>query len=261
MTDPAGWISETELHAYLDDELDAERGAAVEEFLAAHPEEAARARGYRRHTRLVARVYGPLLERPIPTRMLTALTTPTRPRAGPWPRMAAAAAAALLLFAGGAGSGWWLRDRTAASGPQEPAFVADAVTAHQVYTVEKRHPVEVEADEADHLVTWLSRRVGVSLAAPDLAGHGFELVGGRLLPAVTGPAAQLMYQDADGRRLTLYCRVSADPAETAFRFAREGELMALYWRDHGAAWVLLGELPRNELLRVAHQVYQTLHPG
>jgi anti-sigma factor RsiW len=177
-----------------------------------------------------------------------------------WRGMAAAAAAALLLIVGGAGSGWWLRDRSAAPVAAGPSFVADALSAHQVYAVEVRHPVEVDAGQADHLVTWLSRRLGFQVTAPDLTGQGFELVGGRLLPASTGPAAQLMYQDASGRRLTLYCRSSVDPAETAFRYARDGQLSALYWRDHGAAWALLGELPRDELLRVAHRVYQALQP-
>ena len=41
MTGPADWLSEAELHAHLDGELEAERCAAVQAFLAAHPEEAA----------------------------------------------------------------------------------------------------------------------------------------------------------------------------------------------------------------------------
>ena len=41
-------------------------------------------------------------------------------------------------------------------------------------------------------MTWLSRRLGRQLTAPDLAAQGFDLIGGRLLPASTGPAAQLM---------------------------------------------------------------------
>ena len=89
MTDPSRWIDEAELHAHLDGELDAERCAAVESFLAAHPEEAARARSHRRHTRLIARAYGPLLERPIPARMVATVLAPVR-RQSP-PRRAAGA--------------------------------------------------------------------------------------------------------------------------------------------------------------------------
>jgi anti-sigma factor RsiW len=258
VTTPVPWINEAELQAHLDGELDAELCAAVEAFLAAHPEEAARVRSLRRQTRLIGRAYGPLLERPLPPRMAAAVLAPARQAGGRWWRLAAAAAVALLLFAGGTGSGWWLREQSILA-PPEAGLVADAVSAHLLYTAEVRHPVEVGADEQDHLVTWLSRRLGLPLAAPSLAREGFELVGGRLLPAAHGPAAQLMYQDASGRRLTLYVRPSTDPAaETAFRFAREGQLTALYWRDQGGAWALLGELPREDLLRVAHQIYQAL---
>ena len=258
MTDPASWISEAELHAHLDGELDAERCAAVEAFLAAHPEEAERARSLRWQDRLLKRAYAPLLERPLPAAMVAAALAPSHRSGARWRRVAAATAVALLLFGSGAGSGWWLRQRTIPALP-EAGLLADALSAHRLYTAEVRHPVEVGADEEDHLVTWLSRRLGLPLMAPDLAGEGFELVGGRLLPAGHGPAAQLMYQDASGRRLTLYVRPSAEAApESAFRFAREGQLTALYWRDQGGAWALLGELPRDELLRVAHQVYQAL---
>jgi anti-sigma factor RsiW len=255
---PASWLGEAELQAHLDGELDAERTAAVEAFLAANPEQAERLRSLRRQTRLIARAYGPLLERPLPPALERLALAATQPPVRRWRRLAAAAAVALALLGSGAGAGWWWRGQSMVA-PAEAGFVADAVSAHQVYAIEVRHPVEVGADESDHLVTWLSRRLGLALAAPDLAEEGFELVGGRLLPAAHGPAAQLMYQDTSGRRLTLYVRPSADPAaETAFRFAREGELAALYWRDQGGAWALLGELPREELLRLAHVVYQAL---
>ena len=259
MSGPAeDWITEAELHAHLDGELEAERCAAVEAVLVRHPELAARARSYRRHTVLVRRAYGPLLERPVPPEMVAATTaSPAQPQIG-WRHVAAAAAASVLLLAGGVGTGWWLRDRAAPIARQEPAFVADAFSAHQVYAVEVRHPVEVGADQTDHLAAWLSRRLGFPLSIPNLAGQGFELIGGRLLPSAIGPAAQLMYQDASGRRLTCYIRASADPEETAFRFARDGRLLAFYWRDRGEAWALLGEIPRDELLRLAHTVYRTL---
>jgi anti-sigma factor RsiW len=253
------WVSETELQAYLDGELDDTRARAVELFMADHPEEAARARSYRRQMALLRRAYRPLIERPIPPTIpgrLQAAAQGSRERRGG--RFAAIAAAGLMLLAAGAGSGWWLRGVVPADAPVEQAFVSDAVAAHLTYAVEVRHPVEVGRDEEDHLVTWLSRRLGVQLTAPDLKASGWELVGGRLLPASIGPAAQFMYQDATGRRVTLYVRAAGNPEETAFRFARHGSLSAFYWQEGGAAWALLGELPRSELLRLAHAVYREL---
>ena len=134
------------------------------------------------------------------------------------------------------------------------------VSAHQVYAVEVRHPVEVGADEADHLVTWLSRRLGLALAAPDLAGQGFELVGGRLLPAAHRPGRAA---DVSGRRAAAGSRSTSarapiprprPPSASPARASSPRSTGA----TSGAAWALLGELPRDELLRLAHLVYQAL---
>ena len=66
------------------------------------------------------------------------------------------------------------------------------------------------ASDKDHLQTWLSNRVGLKLVAPDLVAEGFQLVGGRLLPAGQGKAAMLLYEDAKGQRISLF--VTADSA-------------------------------------------------
>ena len=259
MTAPA-WLPESDLQAYLDGELVPERLAEVEAYLASHPDDVERLARYRAQGDLIRRLYAPLLRRPLPDDLLTPLLAAGagRARRGFGHRIAALAAALAMLLAVGA-AGWFARDYLEPGVPATARFVADALDAHRVYSVEVRHPVEVPATEADHLVTWLSRRLGLPVAAPDLSAHGFELVGGRLLPADVGPAAQLMYQDAGGRRVTLYVRPSPEPRETAFRFESEGPLSALHWRDGGAAWALLGELPRAELMPLAHTVYQALH--
>jgi anti-sigma factor RsiW len=259
VTGAPDWISEAELHAHLDGELEAERCAAVQAFLADHPEEAARARSYQRHAALIARAYGRLLDRPLPAAIAgAAAPVPTR-RLSRWQQVAASLAAAVVLLAGGAGSGWWLHDQLQPISVQAQSFVADAIDAHLVYAVEVRHPVEVGANQEAHLVTWLSHRLDRRLTTPDLSAQGFALIGGRLLPASTGAAAaQFMYQDPSGRRLTLYCRATTEPGETSFRIAHHGKLTALYWRDDGTAWALLGELPQDELLRLGHLTYQAL---
>src|SRR5690606_31282913 len=76
-----------------------------------------------------------------------------------------------------------------------------------VYVAESLHAVEVTGGDSEHLSTWLSNRLETGLAMPDLSTEGFTFLGGRLLPApeiAGGRAAQLMYEDAAGERLTLY---------------------------------------------------------
>ena len=120
---------------------------------------------------------------------------------------------------------------------------------------------EVGADQEEHLVRWLAKRLGASLKIPHLAAQGYALVGGRLLPSERGPAAQFMYQDMKGQRLTLYVRVSSDAREqTAFRFTQENSVGVFYWLDGRIGYALSGETDRSELLRVAEAVYRQLNP-
>jgi anti-sigma factor RsiW len=259
MTDPAEHITEAELHAYFDGELAPARRPAVEAFLAAHPEDADRLESYRTQDRLIRRAYRSLSERPLPPRLVQDLLRADARSPRRWWWAGASIAAAILVFMAGATSGWYGRDLLAPADPAVPTLLADATAAHLTYTAEVRHAVEVPASEQDHLTTWLGRRLDVPLRVPDLTDRGYELVGGRLLPAVAGrPAAQLMYEDGGGQRVTLYMRSAPGDERTAFRFAAEGKLSALYWEDGKVAWVLLGELPREQLLELAQQVYAAL---
>ena len=134
-------------------------------------------------------------------------------------------------------------------------LVAQATAAYRVYSVEVRHPVEVRAEEA-HLIGWLSKRVGTPLSAPDLRDYGFALMGGRLLPATDGVAAQFMYEDAAGRRVTSYMRANTSGEETAFRFSEQDGLAAFYWLDGALGYALVGPLPRPEMLELARAMYR-----
>jgi anti-sigma factor RsiW len=258
MTDPVEPVTEAELHAYFDGELSPERRRAVEAYLMVHPEDADRLESYRGQDMLIRRAYRTLAERPLSPRLLSAVTRRATPRRRGWWRAPALAAAGLALLVGGAASGWYVHELLAPASSSQ-SLVADAASAHLVYAVEVRHPVEVTANEEAHLATWLGRRLAVPLRIPDLRESGYELVGGRLLPAGSGqPAAQLMYQDGAGSRVTLYVRATPGAEQTAFRFASEGDLSALYWRDRDVAWVLVGDLSREQLEQLADRVYAAL---
>jgi anti-sigma factor RsiW len=178
------------------------------------------------------------------------------------------AASVLLAFGlGWTGSAQWRAfDGDGAVVRAEPAhrFARQAAVAHVVFQPEVRHPVEVAAAQQEHLVQWLSKRLGRNLKVPVLADQGFELVGGRLLPGDDGARAQFMYQNANGQRVTLYvgaierAGAKATLDETAFRYTADGDVASFYWVDQGFGYALSGKLPRQLLLALAESVYRQL---
>lgn len=250
-------VSDAELHAYVDGQLDPARQAAVEQHLASDAGAAARVAAYRQLNTLLHDRYDPVAEAPVPHRLVF-----RSPRRLPW---RVAAAVGWLAFGGllGAGAVWQFGPGTSlAQARIEATLARPAGIAHAVYTPEVRHPVEVVASEEAHLVGWLTKRLGARVRAPRLDDLGYQLVGGRLLPAVDdGPAAQLMYQDATGTRLTLYLRGGVAGSETtAFHFADEGGVGVFYWIDGPFGYALSATLPRADLLPLAHAVYAQLNP-
>ena len=134
-------------------------------------------------------------------------------------------------------------------------MVNDAISAYRTFVVETAHPVEVRAAEEDHLLQWLSNRLSRPIKPPDLTPFGFRLMGGRVLPASSGVAAQLMYDDDRGTRLTLYLR-NGETGETAYRFVREGNVSAFYWVDQGFGFALSATASRERLLPIVEAVYR-----
>jgi anti-sigma factor RsiW len=250
-------VSEAELQAYADGRLAPARLAAVEAWLAARPEDAERIAAYRRLAQEVRGAYADMLREPVPERLRRAAS----PRL-PWARIAAVIAWVALGVALGAPAGWYARqERVIVQGASDSTVLARrAAVAHAVYSPEVRHPVEVGADDEQHLVTWLSKRLGAKVRAPKLDEVGMSLVGGRLLPGDSGPVALFMYQSQNGRRLTLYMRTeAAHNRETAFRYARENNVGVFYWIDREMGYALASaDLSRDELLRLANLVYKQL---
>ena len=185
-----------------------------------------------------------------------------RDAAQQWTRWAGMAASVVMAF----GLGWVASNEYTAryvTPSQAQQFMRQAAFAHVVYQPEVRHPVEVTAQQQDHLVQWLSKRVGRPIKVPDLRAKGFELLGGRLLPGENGARAQFMYQNAAGKRLTLYLgavkdgeKAHVDTRETAFRFFDDGPVPGFYWVDQGFGCAISAPLPRGELLDIAKSAYQ-----
>ncbi len=250
-------VTTDDLHAWVDGLLDSSRSAQVLAWLQAHPDDAARVVEWQAQRRALRRLAREGEQDEVPT-ALTDVVWRARRRER-WRSSWGQALAAGVLLAVGWGAGSFTRGRD--EGEALPPFVHEAGIAHAVYTPEKRHPVEVTADEEAHLVQWLSRRLGVAVKVPVLSAQGFRLLGGRLLPGEGTPRAQFMYEDAGGARLTLYVTVfpsGAAPGETAFRSVREGERQSFYWVDDRFGYALSAPLQAPGVPAVAREVYRQL---
>lgn len=253
-------ISDRALHALVDGRLAPDEATALETRLAADAEASARAAAWRAQNAALKAMFDPILAEPVPARLSPSSVLARRV---PVKRWAWRAAAAVAIFAAGGLAGWFGRDMlpTGRLGASMPAVARDAATAHSVFVAEVRHPVEVTTAEYAHLVGWLSKRLGTKLKVPALENTGFALMGGRLLPSAGGrAAAQFMYENGQGQRLTLYLRAGEDARTTAFRFVREGRVNGFYWMDGTLSYALMGEIERDQLLPLARRAYAELNP-
>ncbi|MGE5337552.1 MAG: anti-sigma factor family protein [Gemmatimonadota bacterium] len=247
-------IEENELHAYVDGQMPASERERFEALL--RDDAAARdsARAYLAQNEALHAAFDGVLAEP------HALHLPESTAHG-WTRGPLAIAATLLL---GIGIGFISRGLLTAQSAPLAAFAHQAVLAYVAYVPEVRHPVEVPAQEEQHLVAWLSKRLSVPLRAPQLDAAGYRLLGGRLLPAASSagdaPVALLMYENPKGKRLSLLVRREADNKDTAFRFTEEGSTRVFYWIDGPCGYALAGDVDREELLRLSRLVYQQLNP-
>ena len=250
MTDP---VREEDLHAYVDGALTDARRLEVEAWLAAHPADAARVQAWASQNQSLHAAFDSVLNEPLPIGLVRA----SRRQGMAMPLKAVAAS--LALVASGL-LGYGIGQQKAPLVAVAPApLVRDAAIAHVVFTPEVRHPVEVQAADAEHLVVWLSKRLGTELRAPDFSALGFELLGGRLLAGQSGPVAQFMYQDAAQRRVTLYVRRDVTGnAETAFRHATENGVDVFYWVDRDFGYALSGQIAPDATRKLAGLAYSQM---
>jgi len=246
-------IDEWALHAYADGEVADDQRAEIEAFLTGDAEAGRRIETWRQQKRILHQAFDGVLEEPIPPSLSAALKGGGSWRSRPYLAMAAA----LLLFILGGAAGWFAALDT--DNAQLRSIADQAITAHRIYTAEVRHPVEVGAAEQAHLQAWLSKRIGADFVIPNLSAEGYTLLGGRLLTANDRPAAQLMFEDASRKRITVF--FAADPAaghETSLQVERSGSVIACYWLDGKLGFVVAGEMELDPMMKLARAIYDQL---
>ncbi|KDR90601.1 transcriptional regulator [Agrobacterium sp. TS43] len=258
MTGSESQITEADLISYVDGQLEDPRRDAVRAHLASNPADASKVAMWQQQNATLTALYGPLDTDALPERLdVYRIERRLRSQRADWRNMAAAS---ILILAIGLAGGWFGRGLVSQVAEPAHSIVADATQAHKLFASEVLHPVEIRADaeNASSLPKWLSKRLDRKLNIPDLTRHGLSLVGGRVLPSSEGAAAQLMYEDKSGQRVTLYIVAAVDSSDTAMRRSSIGSLEAISWDDETIRCALVGNLPSDRMDAIAKDTYQQL---
>ena len=246
------------LSAFLDGELGPEDVQAVTAWLESDPEAQAALDAIIEADAEAREVFDAQLDDPVPLALARQINqavlvddTPVaanQPRRPIWSSVAAGVA---LLVMGGAGG--YLANDQLSPDPVPAGWIAQVADYHGVYASQNRHLVEVAADEADHIQTWLGNTVGASFTIPDLSGFGLTFEGGRLLVAGGKPVAQLMYRLEDGTVVAL-CLQRSDKDPNLPPNLNQQTINGfdfLSWSANGADYVVIGPAGKSDLEDIA----------
>jgi anti-sigma factor RsiW len=249
-------IPEDDLHAYVDGQLRPDRHAEVARLLQEQPEAAEQVAAYAAQREALRAAFASIADAPVPARLALHNLIAGRhaERRVVW---RAAAAVLLAVLVGGAG-GWVLRSRLGTAPSDLTLLAQEAIANHVVYTADRRRPTELGADQRDDLAKWVSNRLGRPVAPPDMTSAGFHYMGGRLAATPQGPAGQFMYQNADGKRLTVFVLPMRDAADAPTRAVDVGKMDGCAWIDKGVGYTVVAPVPAAELHDLAVEVRRQL---
>lgn len=247
-------LSDEDINAFIDGELDEARSLAVAALIAQSPELSERVERLILDKDLIARVYGPLIEQPVPDafrRMVTGAGPAPAPARSPrrfWPAAMALAAvivAAVLVY-------------PMLSGSERDPLVAEAlaVRAGQVHAERQYADADISAEAVrDRLV---QAALAVPVKVPNLEKAGYRLVGISAYPDKGGrQALQLSYRDKGGTLFTMYMRPTA--GGDRFELSSRRNMQVCVWQNDDLSVVMLGEMPAHEMLKVATATYADLN--
>ncbi len=246
-------IGEDDLHAWVDGQLDPARRPAVERYIAANPDAAARVKDFAAQRDALRATLAFKAAEPIPARLRVTNLRAARRRmqATRW-RMAAAAAVLLMI---GSGLGWTLRGTLQ---PEPTRLATESAVLHRQMADAPAIQHQALARDTD-LGAWRLTRLGEPMTPPDLGNFGFVLEAAWVQPGRDGAAAMLLYVDPDGTALSLWRRPAHDPVPRQLRCADEpGGLLTYSWSDGRHLYAVTAAMPRSRLRPIAQSIEHAL---
>jgi anti-sigma factor RsiW len=234
------FISDEDLHAFIDGALDAERAEQVRQALAENPALAERVTLFRADKAMFKTAYAPLADRPLPPEWEARIRR--KSQAG-WRKIYVIAAALLLV----------------AVSPLAWRYIVRAPNSDVVETALEAREASGQGDivigdgrNAARYDVALRRAVVSNVHIPDLSRMGYRLRG----LTVYGTAAEILYRGPQDQLFTLYVRRS-DGTARFDQFERRG-LRVCIWQDDQISTVMAGDISAAAMQRLATLSYTGL---
>ncbi|ACL59351.1 anti-sigma factor family protein [Methylobacterium nodulans] len=251
MMDP---ITESDLNAYIDGQLDLARRIEVEEHLAANPRIAARVMADLRTRDALSAAFAPSHPNPqsgpVPERI--ALAARRLDRALTWRRIGQrfqrAAVVALLV-----GTGWLMHAETGGFGvpgtiasTHSPPFVEDAIQARQASQIRARVASLRPTPAYDR--SGIEAATGIHL--PDLP-QDWRVRDLQIFPTRSGAGVEVAIDAAALGPVALFATRTEDGEALAPEVTRSAEAVTVYWKAGHTAFALSGGADEPALGRAA----------
>ncbi|MEN2976191.1 hypothetical protein P7L78_15415 [Tistrella bauzanensis] len=234
MTVPTERIPDFDLHAYVDGQLDIARRMDVEDYLSRHPDVAAQVMADLRTRDALRIAFAAPAGRSTP-RLVEAGRRLERGLAfaGVARRFQRAAAVVALLSIGWAAHGQFGGISTSEAAPSPPAFVDEALVAHQVALLRQSM---TSAAVAAHLDAE-EIRAATRIALPQLPAD-WQVVDVQVFPAGDGPSVELTLDDRKLGRMSLFAVRVDDFAVSWPQEVKADAATAAFWQIGDQAYVL-----------------------
>jgi anti-sigma factor RsiW len=252
MSDP---ITETDLLAYVDDQLDPARRIKVEEHLARDPEAAVRVMADLKDRDTLRLIHAALLPRPSEKLFEAARRLE---RALAWQAFGLklrriAAVAALIGFGWVAHGQVGLGVTDSEASPKPPTFVEDALHSHETGLLRARMVSQPEVDAYDPAE--MLAETGIRL--PNLPDD-WQVRDAQVFPSRDGHSIEIAIDAGDLGRLSLFAAHVPvfnviDPT-----IARSGEVKTAYWQTGQLAYALTGTGSDKAIERAALRLSRKL---
>lgn len=250
-------ISDTDLDAYVDNQLDSAGRLQVETWLARHPDVAARVMadlGTRTMLKL-ALTSDEAGTRADSREIARRLSSGLYNRSG-WNALRRVAAVAVLISAG-----WLANSSIGPFGAGEvnasvppPSFIADAVRAHQTALVRESMPSQPQTSKFDRE----DIRAATAIRLPQLPAN-WTVSDVQIFPSDFGPSVEMRVETDDKTRLSLFAVRPGYFAVNQVSDVQMSDAEAAWWQIGEVAYALVSSNPETGLADEAETLRNSLY--